>query len=100
MPQCPICKSEAEEIDLGLFDGAGFSCKRHGEFRVAGSVFKESRARTRQQWENALVLAERRAALGTAPSSPPMTFDVAPELVGRLAKRPGYWRDGLAWDGY
>src|SRR6266487_5867294 len=38
---------------------------RHGEFRVAGSVFKESRARTRQQWENALVLAERRAALGT-----------------------------------
>jgi hypothetical protein len=65
MPQCPICKSEAEEIDLGLFDGAGFSCKRHGEFRVAGSVFKETRARTRQQWENALVLAERRAALGT-----------------------------------
>jgi hypothetical protein len=40
---------------------------RHGEFRVAGSVFKESRARTRQQWENALVLAERRAALGTRP---------------------------------
>jgi hypothetical protein len=48
MPQCPICKSEAEEIDLGLFEGAGFSCKRHGEFRVADSVFKESRARTRQ----------------------------------------------------
>ena len=67
MPQCPICKSEAEEIDLGLFDGAGFSCKRHGEFRVVGSVFKETRARTRQQWENALVLAERRAALGTRP---------------------------------
>jgi hypothetical protein len=62
MPQCPICKSEAEEIDLGLFDGAGFSCKRHGEFRVAEPVFKESRARTRQQWENALTLAERRAA--------------------------------------
>src|SRR5436190_2600835 len=67
MPQCPICKSEAGEIDLGLFDGAGFSCKRHGEFRDADSVFKESRARTRQQWENALVLAERRAALGTRP---------------------------------
>ena len=60
MPQCPICK--AEEIDLGLF-----RCKRHGEFTVAGSVFKESRACTRQQWENALVLAERRAALGTRP---------------------------------
>ena len=43
MAQCPICKSEAEEIDLGLFDGAGFSCKRHGEFefRVADSVFKD-----------------------------------------------------------
>ena len=39
----------------------------NGEFRVAGSVFKETRARTRQLWENALVLAERRAALGTRP---------------------------------
>jgi hypothetical protein len=64
MPQCPICKSEAEEIDVGLFDGAGFSCKRHGEFRVAD---KESKERTRRQWENALTLAERRAALGTRP---------------------------------
>jgi hypothetical protein len=61
MPQCPICKSEAEE------DGAGFSCKRHGEFRVADSVFKESKERTRRQWENALTLAERRAALVTHP---------------------------------
>src|SRR5207244_12796284 len=60
-------REEFFEVPLRLFDGAGFSCKRHGEFRVAGSVFKESRARTRQQWENALVLAERRAALGTRP---------------------------------
>jgi hypothetical protein len=67
MPQCPICKSEAEKIDLGLFDGTGFSCKRHGEFRVADSVFRESKERTRRQWENALMLAERRAALGTRP---------------------------------
>jgi hypothetical protein len=87
MPQCPICKPEAEEIDLGLFDGAGFSCKRHGEFRVAESVFKESRARTRQQWENALTLAERRAALGTRPLITTMTFDVARELVERALRR-------------
>jgi hypothetical protein len=67
MPQCPICKSEAEEIDLGLFDGAGFSCETHGEFKVAASVFAESKERTRLQWENALAMAKRRAAPGDRP---------------------------------
>jgi hypothetical protein len=32
---CPICKSEAEAINVGLFDGVGFRCKTHGEFEVA-----------------------------------------------------------------
>ena len=27
------------QVDLGLFDGAGFRCKRHGEFTVAGLEF-------------------------------------------------------------
>jgi hypothetical protein len=53
-----------------------------------------SSGRTRSCWPSA------EPPLVPAPSSPPMTFDVAPELVGRLAKRPGYWRDGSAWDGY
>jgi hypothetical protein len=36
MAQCPICKSAAEEIDRGLFDGTGFDCKQHGRFRGFG----------------------------------------------------------------
>ena len=32
MAQCPICKSAAEEIDRGFFDGVGFDCRRHGRF--------------------------------------------------------------------
>jgi hypothetical protein len=35
---CPICKSEAEAINVGLFDGVGFRCKTHGEFEVADSA--------------------------------------------------------------
>ena len=35
MVQCPICKSAAEEIDRGLFEGTGFDCKQHGRFRVS-----------------------------------------------------------------
>jgi len=34
---CPICKSEAEAINVGLFDGVGIRCKTHGEFEVADS---------------------------------------------------------------
>jgi len=29
MTRCPICKSEAAEIDRGLFDGVGFDCRFH-----------------------------------------------------------------------
>ena len=35
---CPICKSEAEAINVGLFDGVGIRCKTHGEFEVADSA--------------------------------------------------------------
>jgi hypothetical protein len=67
MPLCPICKSETEEIDLGLFDGTGFDCKTHGRFRVAGTVFAENKERTRGQWENALTVAKRAAPAGALP---------------------------------
>jgi hypothetical protein len=70
MPQCPICKSEAEEIDLGLFDGTGFSCKRHGEFRVADSVFKESRVRTYGPKLALLALADGSAPMWNGVNSP------------------------------
>jgi hypothetical protein len=67
MVTCPICGMTAEEIDLGLFDGRGFRCGKHGDFRVASSVFAESRERTRPQWKSALAMAKRRAAVGTSP---------------------------------
>ena len=50
--RCLICRSEAAEIDLGLFDGAGFDCKFHGRFRVSGTVLAQRKKRTRRQWEH------------------------------------------------
>ena len=69
MPQCPICKSAAEEIDQRLFDGVGFDCRRHGRFGVTGTVIKlmESNEWTRRAWENALMVAKRAAKLGDLP---------------------------------
>jgi hypothetical protein len=69
MAQCPICKSAAEEIDRGFFDGVGFDCRRHGRFRVTGPVIKlmESNEWTRQAWESALMVAKRAAKLGDLP---------------------------------
>lgn len=63
MAQCPICKSAAEEIDRGFFDGVGFDCRRHG------TVIKlmESNEWTRRAWENALMVAKRAAKLGDLP---------------------------------
>jgi hypothetical protein len=69
MAQCPICKSAAEEIDRGLFDGTGFDCKQHGRFRVADTVIRlmQSIKWKRRAWENALMLAKGAAAPGALP---------------------------------
>ena len=32
---CPICNSEAQEINKGMFDGTTFCRRTHGEFEVA-----------------------------------------------------------------
>jgi hypothetical protein len=64
---CPICGEPAEQIDRGLFDGSGFGCKTHREFRVASSVLAEKNERPRQQWQNALTIAKRRAPQGARP---------------------------------
>ena len=60
--RCPICKSEAAEIDRGLFDGVGFDCRFHDRFRVSGTVLAQRKRRTRRQWEHALMLAKARAS--------------------------------------
>jgi hypothetical protein len=40
MAICPICKSTAEEIEPGFFDGKTFRCEKDGEFGVADSVLE------------------------------------------------------------
>jgi len=38
MAKCPICKSDAQEIEPGFFDGKTFRCPTHHEFEVADTV--------------------------------------------------------------
>ena len=64
MTRCPICKSEAAEIDPGPFNGVGFDCGFHGRFRVSGTVLAQGKRRTRRQWEHALMLAKARVTDG------------------------------------
>lgn len=59
---CPICKTEAEDVDRGAFDGLGFDCKLYGRFRVSGTVLPQRKRHTRKQWEHALMLARARAS--------------------------------------
>jgi hypothetical protein len=70
---CPICNSEAEEINKGTFDGTTFRCPRDGEFAVADTVLKTKRTATTQQWENALELAKHRAKPNARPRI--LTYD-------------------------
>ena len=51
---CPICKSEAEAINVGLFDGVGIRCKTHGEFEVADSALAMHKDTEATRWEAAL----------------------------------------------
>jgi hypothetical protein len=89
MPQCPICKSEAEEIELGLFDGTPGSVARGTA--SSGSPTRCSKNRERAPASSGRTRSRSPSAeppLVPAPSSPPMTFDVARELVGRALRRP------------
>jgi len=55
---CPICKSEAEAINVGLFDGVGIRCKTHGEFEVADSALAMHKDTEATHW-GALLGAQR-----------------------------------------
>ena len=65
---CPICKSVAQELDR-TGDATGFDCETDGKFKVADTVFKESRVRnyTPAQWEAALYKAKQRTKAGQWP---------------------------------
>jgi hypothetical protein len=71
---CPICGSEAEEIDQGTFDGTAFRCKTHGEVEVTYDALFENRGASPEQWERAFQVAWTRAtAAGGRPRI--FTFD-------------------------
>ena len=69
MATCPICKSDAEEIEPGSFDGKTFRCPKHGEFDVTGSVLsaRAHMAADTAQWEAALKKARSRVFGGKRP---------------------------------
>ena len=57
---CPICGSEAEAINVGLFDGVGIRCKTHGEFEVVDSALAMHKDTEATRWESAYDLDEGR----------------------------------------
>ena len=38
MHKCPICRSEAEELERGTFDGFTTHCSRHGEIEFSDTA--------------------------------------------------------------
>ena len=69
MAACPICKSEAEEIEPGTFDGVWFRCLKHREFGVSDTVLslKPRMDAGSDEWEAALKKAIERAGAGERP---------------------------------
>jgi hypothetical protein len=68
MPHCPICKFEVKPLER-TGDAEGFDCEEHGQFHVAGTVFRVARTRKAkpEQWEAALRKAQMRAGRGNRP---------------------------------
>jgi hypothetical protein len=60
MNQCPVCKSDAEELNQGLFDGHAIKCTTHGEIEFSDSVRVERWNEPRGAWERALTKARMR----------------------------------------
>ena len=58
---CPMCKSKAEEIERGFFDGYTVKCPVHGEFEFTDTVKSTRMNEPREAWERALTSARKRA---------------------------------------
>jgi hypothetical protein len=66
MANCPICKSEAAELDkTGNADG--FDCPNHSKFKVSSTVLATKSDATREQWEAAFKKAKARQPDAWAP---------------------------------
>jgi hypothetical protein len=61
MATCPICKSEAEEIEGDTFDGVWLRCLKHREIGVSDMALKTRKNAEPEQWEGALKKAIERA---------------------------------------
>ena len=78
---CPICKSEAEEIEPGTFDGVWFRCLKHREFGVSDTALKTRKDAEPEQWERALKKATERASDGNRPENSRRGFFVKSETI-------------------
>jgi hypothetical protein len=59
--ECPICKSEARELERGLFDGHALRCPVHGEIEFSDTVRATRLGEPRAAWERAHTNARERA---------------------------------------
>ncbi len=59
--ECPICKSKAQELERGLFDGYALKCPIHGEIEFSDTVRATRMSESREAWERALTNARTRA---------------------------------------
>jgi hypothetical protein len=67
MATCPVCRSEAEEIEPGTFDGVWFRCLKHREFGVSDTALKTRKDAEPEQWERALKKAIERSGTEKRP---------------------------------
>lgn len=68
MARCPICQSEAQEIEPGTFiDGKWFRCPTHKDFGVSDTALTTRMNATSDEWEAALKKAANRADAGKRP---------------------------------
>jgi len=67
MATCPICKSVAEEIEPGFFDGKTFRCPKHNEFEVTDTVLYTRTNADSAKWEVPLSRAKDKAPAGARP---------------------------------
>jgi hypothetical protein len=59
--ECPICKSEAQELERGFFDGHALRCTVHGEIEFSDTVRSTRSDEPRDAWERAHTNAWERA---------------------------------------
>jgi hypothetical protein len=67
MTRCPICGTEAVELDR-TGHAEGYDCARHGKFKVAHTVLSTKQGMVRAQWERALEKARSRTTADQWPT--------------------------------